>query len=111
MFSYLWCIWGDFNEVRNIGKRNGCVRRDRGMRDFNDFIECLEVVDLPLLGRKFTWGESQKGDKWSRLDRFLLHYEWVEKFDSKQWGLPRALSNHSPILLMKDEKDWGSSSV
>ena len=30
----------------------------------------------------------------------------MEKFDSKQWGLPRVLSNHSPILLMKDERDW-----
>lgn len=64
----------DFNEIRNVNERQGCSNRERGMKDFNKFIEDLELVDLQLLGRKFTWSNSQDGEKWSRIDRFLLEY-------------------------------------
>ncbi|GFZ16219.1 hypothetical protein Acr_25g0006280 [Actinidia rufa] len=38
---------------------------------------------------------------------FLIHPEWLEIFNFKQWGLPRSLSDHSPIILMEDLRDWG----
>ena len=53
-FGYPWCIGGDFNEIRNLRERQGCARRYRGMREFNEFIHRLEFVDIPLLGRRFT---------------------------------------------------------
>lgn len=53
-------------------------KRERGMKDFNKFIEDMELVDLQLLGRNFTWSNSQEGEKWSRIDRFLLDLEWLE---------------------------------
>lgn len=43
---------GDFNEIRNIEDRRGCVRRDRGMVEFNNFIDQLELVEVPMLGRR-----------------------------------------------------------
>ncbi|GMP96923.1 hypothetical protein CsSME_00045353 [Camellia sinensis var. sinensis] len=98
---------GDFNEIRNTDKRIGCSRRDRGMRAFNSMVEQLELIDLPMLGRKFTWCNSQTREKWSRIDRFLLNYEWLQNFNFKLWGLPRLVSNHCPIILMEDDRDWG----
>lgn len=106
-FLGLWCMGGDFNEIRNISERIGCSRRDRGMRDFNSMIDQLELFDVPMLGRKFTWCNSQIREKWSRIDRFLLDPEWLENFNLKLWGLSRQLSDHCPILLMEDERDWG----
>ena len=38
--------------------REGCLRRDKGMIDLNVFIEKMELVDSPLLGRGFTWCNS-----------------------------------------------------
>ncbi|XP_028080504.1 uncharacterized protein LOC114282068 [Camellia sinensis] len=102
-----WCMGGDFNEIKNISERIGCSRRDRGMRDFNNMIAQLELIDIPMLGRKFTWCNSQVREKWSRIDRFLLNYEWVQNFSFKLWGLPRFLSDHCPIILMEDDRDWG----
>ncbi|XP_028104621.1 uncharacterized protein LOC114303668 [Camellia sinensis] len=93
--------------VRNISERNGCYRRDRGIRDFNDFIDNLEVCDMHMMGRKFTWCNSQEGERWSRIDRFLLTPEWVQNFNFKLWGLPRRWSDHCPILLMEDDREWG----
>ncbi|XP_028086221.1 uncharacterized protein LOC114287139 [Camellia sinensis] len=102
-----WCLGGDFNEVRKLSERVGCCQRSRGMNDFNELIDNMEVCDIPMLGRKFTWYNSQEGVKWSRLDRFLLSPDWLQKFNFKLWGLPRKLSGHCPILLMEDKSDWG----
>lgn len=75
-FPEPWCLGGDLNEIRCIEERQGCSARDRGMRDLNNFIETMEFMDLQLLGRSYTWSNSQLDEKWSRLDRFLLHSEW-----------------------------------
>ena len=72
-FNVPWCIGGDWNEI-GLGERSGCSRRDKGIRDFNNF-DCMEFMDLPMLGRRFTWASSAEDNKWSRIDRFLLHGE------------------------------------
>ncbi|XP_028085234.1 uncharacterized protein LOC114286280 [Camellia sinensis] len=102
-----WCLGGDFNEIRTLSERVGCSQRSGGMKDFNELIDNLEVCDLPMLGRKFIWCNSQNGLKWSRLERFLISPDWLQKFNFKLWGLPRRLSDHCPILMMEDERDWG----
>ncbi|XP_028124401.1 uncharacterized protein LOC114321436 [Camellia sinensis] len=102
-----WCMGGDFNEIRHIGERVGCSRRDRGMKQLNDFIGKCELHDLPLYGRKFTWCNAQDSEKWSRIDRVLFSPEWMIKFRMKLWGLPRLISDHCPLLMMEDERDWG----
>ncbi|MBA0734722.1 hypothetical protein Gogos_018617, partial [Gossypium gossypioides] len=46
-----------------------------GSKEFGDFINRCKLVDLPLLGKKFTWiGLDNKRNK---LDRFLLKEEWL----------------------------------
>lgn len=106
-FTLPWCMGGDFNEIRSLGERLGCSCRDRGMADFNNFIEELGLMDLPLLGRKFTWSKSDNDNKWSRLDRFLVNPVWLSVYKWKQWGLSRVLSDHCPIMLKVDPRDWG----
>lgn len=46
---------GDFNDVRYSGERLGASKFTRHMRSFNDFIEELGLVDLPLRSASFTW--------------------------------------------------------
>lgn len=31
----------------------------------------------------------------------------MEKFKLKQWGLPRTISDHCPVLLKEDDRNWG----
>ncbi|XP_028099607.1 uncharacterized protein LOC114299136 [Camellia sinensis] len=107
IFVNPWCLGGDFNEIRNVGESIGVSRRDRGMQEFNDFIDNCEVVDVQMLGRKFTWCNTLEGKKWSRINRFLLNLEWLVRYKLKLWGLPRTISDHCPLLLMGDGRDWG----
>ncbi|XVF10808.1 hypothetical protein REPUB_Repub07fG0215400 [Reevesia pubescens] len=74
----LCCIAGDFNTVRNVYEIRGCVYEGVRIQDFNNFINEGELVDLLLLGSKFTWFNS--GSKMSRIDRFLVDMGWVLKF-------------------------------
>ncbi|CAL5362149.1 unnamed protein product [Camellia sinensis] len=106
-FGNPWCIGGDYNEIRYLSERRGCLRRDKEMFKFNEFIEKIELSDLPLLGREFIWRNLVDGERWSRIDRFLLEFEWLEVFRLKQWGLPRSVSDHCPLLLMGDARNWG----
>lgn len=99
-----WCLGGDFNEIKNISERKWCIRRDRGIGEFGNLISNLELVDIPILDRKYTWGNSQS---WSRIDHFLVNPEWLEWHKYKVWELPRLFSDHSPILLTEDVRNWG----
>ncbi|GKV27405.1 hypothetical protein SLEP1_g36578 [Rubroshorea leprosula] len=102
-----WCLAGDFNAVRKEEERAGCRELTREMRDFDDFIQNTGLIDLPLMGRKYTWYNSN-GQYMSRIDRFLLTEEWILKWsDVKQWGLNRSVSDHCPILLKTEKMDWG----
>lgn len=49
----------------------GEINRNMEMEDFRNFIEEAELVDLPMVGRKYTWVRPN-GSAMSRLDRFLL---------------------------------------
>ncbi|XP_028105255.1 uncharacterized protein LOC114304285 [Camellia sinensis] len=106
-FPNPWCVEGDFNEIRYMGERKVCSSRERGTKDFNEFVEKLELTDLPMLGRQYTWCNALDGDRWSRIDRFLLDLKWMKKFSFKKWGLPRTILDHCPILLKEDDRDWG----
>jgi hypothetical protein len=45
--------------------------------EFGEFLEALELVDMPLIGRRFTWFHPN-GITMSRLDRVLLSHDWSE---------------------------------
>ncbi|XP_028102487.1 uncharacterized protein LOC114301728 [Camellia sinensis] len=107
LFNTPWCIGGDFNGILRISERRGCTRSDRGMNNFNEFIDRMEFLDMPMLGRNFTWCNSFEGDTWSRIDRFLVNPIWLEKFELKLWGLPRSIFDHCLLLLMEDDRNWG----
>lgn len=77
------------------------------MIEFDEFIANAELVDLPLIGRNYTWYRTN-GSTMSRLDRFLVSKGWLEKWEnSGQWAMERSISDHCPILLKDKVADWG----
>lgn len=96
---------GDFNVVRNRSERSNCMGLLNGLKDFGRFIDKCKLVDLPLMGKNFTWYGS---DNKSRLDRFFMDEEWLEHFEYLQHqGLKRSISDHILILLANEIVDWG----
>ncbi|GLU19817.1 hypothetical protein SLE2022_360420 [Rubroshorea leprosula] len=102
-----WCVLGDFNAVKSQHERVGSSGNIREMREFKQFIHDSGLVDLPLVGRKFTCYHSN-GNAISRLDRILLFEEWLLNWeDVTQWGLKRTISDHCPVILKNEKVDWG----
>jgi hypothetical protein len=75
--------------------------------EFGNFVEELELVDLPLLGRKFTWYHAS-GRSMSRIDRALISDEWAQRWGNVAlWAMPRDVSDHCPLILKYCHDDWG----
>uniref|UniRef100_A0A2N9IM18 Reverse transcriptase domain-containing protein n=1 Tax=Fagus sylvatica TaxID=28930 RepID=A0A2N9IM18_FAGSY len=107
-----WCMFGDFNVIRFPSERLRCRRLTPPMLEFSDFIEDLNLVDLPLGGGgRFTWSSGTANPSLSRIDRFLISPDWEDKFpDVVQSMLPRPLSDHHPILLETGKLKGGKRS-
>ncbi|MCH86377.1 putative transposon TX1 protein, partial [Trifolium medium] len=105
-----WCVVGDFNVVREPGERRGVnveSSLNAEMRDFGVFLNDLELVDLPLLGRRFTWYHAN-GRAMSRIDRILVSSEWLEVWGNcSLWVGPRDVSDHCPLTLKNANNDRG----
>ncbi|KAJ9560001.1 hypothetical protein OSB04_005161 [Centaurea solstitialis] len=102
-----WCLFGDFNEVRTEDERLNSSCNQRGMFEFNRFIEEGGLLDVPLISKRYT-RVSDDGFKFSRLDRFLMTPNFGSSW--KTLGvraLDRKGSDHSPLLLSEDLSDYG----
>lgn len=107
-----WCLIGDFNFVLHPEERRGVNEVPRGLyrREielFNEVVEVLEVEDVSLVARKFTWYNSN-GIAMSRIDRAFISDEWREFWGNVSlWSIPRDVSDHCPLVLKGDSLDWG----
>nr|KYP55936.1 Transposon TX1 uncharacterized [Cajanus cajan] len=69
---------GDFNSVRKTIEKVGVNGGNVGaaeIRDFNNFISDMDIVEVPLISRSFTWYKPNERAK-SRIDRILVSRDW-----------------------------------
>ena len=65
-------LGGDFNIIRGPGEKNKDNYDDRWPSLFNAVINSLDLKDLELSCRKFTWANSLIDPTFERLDRVLV---------------------------------------
>ncbi|KAH1203097.1 hypothetical protein GmHk_17G049420 [Glycine max] len=98
----LWCVVGDFNVIRcleRVGNNGGIQQRGREILEFNNFIENMELVELPSVGRKFS-RIKEAGNAMSRLERALVLIKWLNLWpNATQYVLDRSISDHFPFLV------------
>ncbi|KAG6737957.1 hypothetical protein POTOM_059489 [Populus tomentosa] len=100
-----WCLAGDFNETLSPSNRKGGSRISAAMISFKNCIDCCELVELPLNGKKFTWS---RGNAASRIDRLFVSGDWLQSLPSSTlYGLPKNFSDHRPLHMLIDSTNWG----
>lgn len=69
---------------------------------FNAIIDSLDLREVPMVGRQFTWANNLPEPTYEKLDRVLTDTNWESKFHMVSVrALERivGLSDHAPILL------------
>jgi exonuclease III len=98
-----WLISGDFNLIYKAEDKNNSRLNRRLMGKFKVALDDLELRELPLHGRKFTWSSShnsQNGVTMTRIDRMFCSTAWEEMFPTahlQAWA--STISDHCPLIL------------
>jgi hypothetical protein len=95
-----WMLLGDFNLILFASEKNN-TNLDRGMMSrFRSFVHTLELKDLYMHGRKYTWSNERDPPTLTRIDRILVSIDWdLDHPDALLQALPSSLSDHVPLHL------------
>lgn len=75
-----WILLGDFNLIRKPEDRNKPGGDIQEMFLFNSVISSLDLTEIPLHGRKFTWSNKQTSPLLEKLDWVFTSNSWVSPF-------------------------------
>jgi hypothetical protein len=73
-------VGGDFNIIRRREEKNKDSFNEQWPFIFNAIIESLDLREIALSGRQFTWANCRKSPTYEKLDRILSSVEWEQKF-------------------------------
>jgi exonuclease III len=95
-----WLILGDFNLIYQEEDKNNSNLNRRLMGAFRAAINHLQLKEIKLNGRRFTWSNQQDNPTLTRIDKFLCTPEWELIFPACfLHSLPSLMSDHTPLLL------------
>ncbi|XP_073355099.1 uncharacterized protein [Aegilops tauschii subsp. strangulata] len=97
-------VGGDFNIIRRREEKNNDNFDGRWSFMFNTIIESLDLREIELSGRKFTWANPLPNPTYEKLDRVLASVEWEQKFPLVTvQALSRGISDHTPLFVDSGE--------
>lgn len=97
-----WAVMGDFNLICRVDDKSNSNINLRMLRRFRGAINDLELKDLPLLGRRFTWSNEQAQPTMTKIDKVLVSKDWEAKFPDYQLRAGSSeISDHCPLFLKK----------
>lgn len=95
-----WMLAGDFNFYRSSSNRN---REGGNMHDimiFNEIISNLDLLEIPLKGRKFTWSNMRNGPLLEQIDWVFPTSNWTSDFpNTLLLPMARPTSDHIPCRI------------
>ena len=90
----------DFNMIYcSKDKNNENINRAM-MGRFRCFVNDLELKEIPLLGRRYTWSNGRDSPTLVKLDRVLCTNDWEEIYvDNVLQSHATEMSDHCPLIL------------
>ena len=96
---------GDFNFYRSTSNRNKSGANINDMFIFNDIIQELGLLELPLKGRNYTWSNMQEQPLLQQLDWFFTTPTWSLTYpNTVVLPLVKSVSDHTPCKIRIDSK-------
>jgi len=69
-------VGGDFNIIRNLSGKNNSRYNNKWPLLFNAIIKTLNLRELELTGKKYTWANYAEVPTYEKLDRILVTTDW-----------------------------------
>jgi hypothetical protein len=93
-------IGGNFNILRRKEDKNNDNFKPHRPFVFNAIIESLNLQEIALSGRQFTWDNRRENPTYEKLDRVLSIVNWEQKFPLVTVrALTRSGLDHTPLLI------------
>ena len=98
--SLPYLIGGDFNIMRRPEDKSSGVFDFKWPNLFNAVMESLDLKEIVMSGRQFTWAGPGDNPIFEKLDRVLVSTDWEDKFPlSTVEPRDRDISDHTPLIL------------
>lgn len=99
-----WMIIRDFNLIYKSSDKNNDRLNRRMMQRFGGLLDKIQVKELHLSGRRFTWTDDGEALTQTKIDRAFVSTDWDVLFSgSNLYPLSSACSNHAPLFLVGNE--------
>jgi hypothetical protein len=86
--------------VRNPSEKNNDNYEHRWPFLFNSVIDGLNLWELEMSGRRYTWANSLPNPTYEKLDRILMSTKWEQEFPLMNViALSSDILDHTPLLL------------
>ena len=94
-------VGGDFNLIRFSSEKNKPTHISRHSKTFNSIIACYDLLDLNMIGGKYTWSNNQNPPTLEKLDKILVSKSWEDLYPmDRVHKTPREVSDHNPLILL-----------
>jgi exonuclease III len=98
-----WLVLGDFNMILQAADKSNANLNRRLMGAFRDLVRDLQLKELNLRGRKFTWSNDRTQ---TRIDRAFCTADWDLMLPNVHLqALSSRISDHSPLLIFGEGSD------
>jgi len=95
-----WLLLGDFNLICSALDKNNNRINTRMIQRFTRVLDDLQVLEISLNGKRFTWSNGQDAPTMSRIDHFFATLEWLDLFPNSDLQAVASMgSDHSPLFL------------
>jgi mannosylglycoprotein endo-beta-mannosidase len=95
-----WLLIGDFNLILRASEKSNANLDRPMMRRFREFVSSLELKELYLHGRVFTWSSEREVPTMSMIDRALVSVDWdINNPDCMLQAMSSNVSDHAPLHL------------
>lgn len=95
-----WLIVGDFNLLRFANEKNNANFMHNEADTFNQTLDDLALLELPLLDHRFTWSNNCQNPTLERIDRAFFNLAWNTTFPlTTLSSLTRYTSDHVPLMI------------
>jgi hypothetical protein len=95
-----WIVTGDFNLIYRAEHKNNNRLHFRLMNSFKSALDSLELRELHLHGRRFTWSSGTDDPTFTKIDHLFCTEQWeLQHPNCYLQALSSSMSDHCPLLL------------